>query len=76
MKSKLFINGRFFAALYSLPQHGGLSVTLFLRYNWRFVDTYYLGSVSEALRFLREDSFRSIKSPTECLPSKFNQISI
>lgn len=72
MKSRLFFNQGFFAALYSLPKHGGLSVVLFSRWTWQFVDTYYLGSVFEAVNFLRGDSYESVKTPADCLPFNFH----
>lgn len=68
MKSKLFINGSFVAALYLNPQLGGLSVAMFRRSDWQNVADRHVGSICEALRFLRGYEFRPVSNPSELMP--------
>lgn len=73
MKSKLFLNGGFFAALYFNPQLGGLCVAMFRRTDWVNVDVRFVGSVCNALRFLRGYEFHSVSNPSELMPYGFKR---
>ncbi|MCF0187938.1 MAG: hypothetical protein HUK04_00365 [Bacteroidaceae bacterium] len=65
MKAKLFVNGSYCAALYT--DLDGLSVAMFRRgFPFEQVANRYLGSVCDAVRFLRDYKFRPLV-PTDNL---------
>lgn len=68
MKSKIFLNDGFFAALYFNPTLGGLCVALFRRSDFGCVANRFVGSVYGALGFLRVYSFVPVSKSSQLVP--------
>ncbi len=74
MKAKYFVNDGYCAALYINPDLGGLSVAIFRRdLSFKNVANRFVGSVCEALRFLRGYEFHSVSNPSELMPYGFKR---
>lgn len=68
MKCKMFLNSGLFAALYNDPTFGGLSVALFRRSDFVCVALRFVGSVCDAVSFLRGFSFEPVGEPSQLVP--------